>query len=244
MHYEKSRKGLFCGRSICLQLNTYMKISELLCELAQPRVKSGSKAQSAVINHLQDVFGDDFELVSQAKPSSKAPDLVTNIHGVKTQFEVKGRGTEGGTVKLYEARIKRGQRDPLLDSFARAHSEGKARTFEEYIDLLRKGNPAIGFPGDEGVTAKAGKIYVGTDNSNVRTLMRRHLMKILKEGDDDYFAIYTAATGRTDIYDSGSSNSELQAPRIPNIRRVVLGTYGSAGTAGQIRLAIKVNFTK
>ena len=220
-----------------------MKINELF-EQAQPRVKSGSKAQAAVINHLQDVFGNDFEFVSQAKPSSKAPDLVANIHGIKTQFEVKGRGTAGGTVKLYEARIKRGQRDPLLDSFARAHSDGAAKTFEEYIDLLRKGNPAIGFPGDEGVTAKAGKIYVGTANSNVKTIMRRHLMKVLKEGADDYFAIYTAASARTDIYDTGSSNSELQAPRIPNIRRVVLVTYGSAGTSGQIRLAIKVNFIK
>ena len=221
-----------------------MKINELLSELAQPRVESGSKAQLAVIRHLHSVFGKDFRFISQAAPSKKDADLVAKIHGTTTQFEVKGRATPGGTVKLYEVRIKRGERDPLLDSFARALSEGAAKTFEQYIDLLRKGNPAIGFPGDEGVTAKAGKIYVATDSASIRTIMRRHLMKVLKEADDDYFAIYTVSTNRTDVYDTGSSNSELQAPRIPNIRRVELGTYGSAGTPNQLRLAIKVNFTK
>lgn len=220
-----------------------MRINEVV-EGIQPRVRTGNYAQGIVIEHLKQLYGDDFELVSTAKASSNAPDIVAMINGKKTQLEIKGRRTPGGTVKIYEARIKRGGRDRLFDAFARAHSNGKARTFEQYIDLLRETNPAIGFPGDEGVTAKAGKFHIGTDDSKIRTLVRRHLMDHLRAASDDYFVIYTDSNNQIKIFDTGSVNNAIQVPKIPNIRRVELSTYGAAGTAGTYRLALKVNFTK
>lgn len=220
-----------------------MKINEI-CELAQPRVTIGANAQAAVINHLQNTLGSDFEFISQAEPSSKAPDLVATIHGTKTQFEIKGREAAGSSVKLYETRISRGEKDPTLDSFIRAYTNGKAKTFEQYIDGMRRVDSAIGWPDDEGVTAKAGKFYIGTADPAVRTSTRRRLMSHLHETHDDYFVIYTRGNGQVDIYDTGSANKELAAPKVPNIRRVEAGTYGSAGTEGKMRIAIKVNFTK
>jgi len=118
-----------------------MKINEVI-ENIQPRVRTGSYAQDSVINYLKHEHGDDFELVGTAQPSSKAPDIIAKIHGKPTQFEIKGRRTPSGTVKIYEARIRRGGRDRLFDAFARAHSNGKAKTFEQYVDFLRKKNPA------------------------------------------------------------------------------------------------------
>jgi len=220
-----------------------MKINEI-CETPQPRIMSGSNAQGAVIAHLQNALGTDFEFISQAEPSSKAADLVANIHGTKTQFEIKGRATPSGTVKLYETRISRGDKDPTLDSFIRAYTNGKAKTFEQYVDGMRKIDSSYGWPDDEDVIAKAGKFYIGTDDPAARTTVRRRLMTHLHETHDDYFVIYTASTGQVDIYDTGSSNKELTAPKVPNIRRVEIGTYGSAGTEGKMRMAVKVNFVK
>jgi hypothetical protein len=209
----------------------------------QPRVEKGVEAQNAVITHLEHEFGNDFELISQAGRSSKAPDIVSKIHGVPTQIEVKGRTNPNSTVKIYEKSIKRGQRDRVLDAFARAHSNGTAKTFEDYVDLLRKENRAVGFPGDPGVTAKAGKFYVPATDPKTRSLMRKYIMDTLKNNDDDYFAIHTFNTGETDMFDTGSTNHEVQAGKLPNIRVVRAETYGSA-YKGAMRIAIKVIFQR
>lgn len=219
-------------------------LTEDLQEAPQPRVTHGMEAQAAVIKMLEAEYGNAFELISVAPPSSNAPDIVANLHGKRTQFEVKGRLEPGSTVKLYETRIRRGEKDATLDSFVRAYTNGKASTFEQYIDGMRKLDSTIGWPSDEDVTAKAGKFYIGTDDPAVRTTLRRRLMTQLHESHDDYFVIYTRGNGQVDIYDTGSSNNELPAPKVPNIRRVQAGTYGSAGTEGTMRVAIKVNFSK
>jgi hypothetical protein len=132
----------------------------------------------------------------------------------------------------------------MLDAFARALSNGQARNFEQYVDQLRQQNPAYGWPSDNGVTAKAGKFYVATEDPRVKTIMRRYLMQHLKDNNDDYFVIHTVSNGQTDVYDTGSTNDELPAPRIPNIRRVEVGTYGTAGNPNTLRMAIKVNFIR
>ena len=214
-------------------------------ELTQPRVKKGMNTQEAVVSYLRDLLGEDFKLISVAKPSSYAPDLEAEIHGVKTQIEIKGRDSKANPVKIYEKRVERGEDDPIINAFIRAYTNGKAKNLDHYIDVMRKKvDDSIGYPTDEGVTAPAGKLYVATDDSKVRNIMRRYLMDHLKGNNDDYFVIYTRSTGDIELYDTGSANSELSAPRVPNIRRVILETYGSAGTPGKMRLAIKVQFAK
>ena len=77
-----------------------MKITEILCEDPQPRVTQGMATQNVVAAYLQSKLGDDFEFVSQAPASSTAPDLVANIHGTKTQVEIKGREHPTASVEI------------------------------------------------------------------------------------------------------------------------------------------------
>lgn len=216
-----------------------------LYELTQPRVKKGMNTQEAVVAYLQAQLGDDFKFISAAKASSYAPDLIAEIHGVKTQIEIKGRDSKANPVKIYEKRVERGENDPVINAFIKAYTNGKAKNLDHFIDVMRKKvDDSIGYPTDEGVSAPAGKLYVATDDGKVRNTMRRYLMDHLHSNNDDYFVIYTRATGDIELYDTGSANNELPAPRVPNIRRVILETYGSAGTPGKMRLAIKVQFAK
>ena len=199
-------------------------------------------AQDAVVNHLEHEFGSDFELISTAGRSSKAPDIVSKIHGLPTQIEVKNRANKNAPVTVYEKSIKRGQRDRVLDAFARAHSGGVSKTFEDFVDLLRKDNPAIGFPGDAGVT-KSGKFYVPAEDAKTRTMMRKYIMDTMKNNSDDYFAIHTFNDNVTELYDIGSTNHEVPAKKLPNIRVVRAETYGGA-YKGAMRIAIKVIFQR
>lgn len=218
-----------------------MKVQDLY--EGQPRIERGVEAQNAVIKHLEHEFGSDFEFISQAGKQSKAPDIVSKIHGIPTQIEVKGRTNSNSTVKIYEKSIKRGQRDRVLDAFARSVSGGVSKTFEDYVDLLRKDNPAIGYPGDPGVTARAGKFYVPAEDPKTRSLMRKYIMDTLKNNSDDYFALHTFNSGQTDMYDTGSTNHTVEASKLPNIRVVRGETYGTA-YKGAMRVAIKVIFQR
>ncbi len=220
-----------------------MQVEELFEVVKQPRIEKGIEAQDAVIRHLSNEFEDGFELVSQAGASSKVPDIIANINGDRTQIEVKGRSNPNATVKIYEKSVKRGQKDRVLDAFARAHSNGAVRTFTEYVDLLRQENTKIGFPGDPGVTAIAGKFYVPADDAKTRSVMRKYIMDTLHNNADDYFAIYTFNNGQTDFYDTGSTNQAIPATKLPNIRVVRAETYGSA-YKGAMRIAIKVIFRR
>ena len=209
----------------------------------QPRVSNGIAAQTAVIRHLEQQFGPNFELIGQAMHGHKSPDIVSTIHGVPAQIEVKGRTNSNSTVKIYEKSIKRGQRDLVLDLFAKYVSIGVVDTFEHYVDLKRTTNSSVGFPGDPGVIVKSGKFYVPVEDVKIRSRLRPLIVNTLTANSDDYFAIHTLDSGATDVYDIGSTNSNFSANRLPNIRSIRCETYGSSYKSA-MRIAIKVVFKR
>ena len=74
-----------------------MKVQDLFEDsmALQQRVQAGINAQKLVIAKLEKDFGDDFELISTAGASSTAPDVVANISGHRTQFEIKKKKKKG-----------------------------------------------------------------------------------------------------------------------------------------------------
>lgn len=219
-----------------------MELTSLVEEF-QPRVQTGMNSQDVVIASLQQDLGSDFQLISCAPPASKLPDIVAIIYGQQVQIEVKRRDNTNSPVKIYEKSIQRGQRDRILDAFARSHSNGRTKSFTEYVDYLRSNSPEVGFPDDEGVgSSRSGKFYVSIEDTKTKSLIRKYLVDSLKANSDDYFAIHTFNTGRVDIYDIGSANNLLQVKKLPNIRLARIETYGGA-YKNSMRLAIKVLFS-
>lgn len=227
-----------------------MKLNDVLVETKDdPRVAKGIRSQEYVVDHFKGEYGDDFEVISVAGRSQKSPDIVANLHGHKTIFEVKLRDRVTDPVTLYEVMLPRGGRDPMLDAFARAESGGKAKTFTDFVDLARKTDPSRGWPGDHAdVPATGGIFFSSTDATTIDTI-RRRLMSILQANHNDYFVITTANTGRVDVYDVGTTNPTLKAPRLPNISRIIVKTYGAGylskktGLYGA-RIAVKAVFAK
>jgi len=222
-----------------------MKVADLFEDNlpAQQRVEQGIKAQKLVAKELKKLFGDDFELVSYAGASSTAPDLVANIHGNRTQFEIKNRTTLNTKITLYDRRLGRGEKDSKFDAFARGYSDGDARNFTELMDTVRASEGhAYGWPGDEGVTNLSGKFARVTNNPKVKTQMRRILIDKLKNSGDDYYVIVT--NGKIAFYDIGDANKILDAAKLPNIKNVYVDTYGGADPKNRARLGIKVTLSK
>lgn len=228
-----------------------MKLADIFeaVDVDQARLKKGLEAQNLVVDFLTGEYGDDFELISVAGRNKKSPDIIGNLHGHRTQFEVKLRDKNTDPVTLYDTMVPRGGRDPMLDAFARAESGGEARTFTDLIDIKRQTDPTRGWPGDSPEVPKTGGIFFSSTNPKTIEVVRRRLMNHLKTNHDDYFVIATRNTGAIDIYDVGTTHPEIQAPRIPIIRRIVVKTYGGghhSKTTGQYnaRVTVKAVFAK
>lgn len=228
-----------------------MKLSEILetVDVDQARIKKGLNAQDVVAEYLADEYGEDWELTAKAGRNQKSPDIIGDLHGHRTQFEVKLRDKPTDPVTLYDTMIPRGGRDPVLDAFARAETNGEAKTYTEFVDKRREIDPSRGWPGDHPTVPKTGGMSFSSTNPKTIQVIRRRLMDQLKANNDDYFVIVTGNTTTVDIYDVGSTHPEIQAPRIPNIRRIVVKTYGGGRVSDKTglynaRITVKAVFGK
>lgn len=215
-----------------------MKMIELLNEEIQQRVFHGSEAQQIIEQQLSDEFGDDYELISIAPPSSKKPDLVARIEDEVVQFEIKGRADTNSLIKFYEKSVGRGQRDRVLDSIANILSDGQAHDFTNFMDLLRKTNKHYGFPGDKGVV-KSGSIYLNVTDRAHLSKIRTYLINTLRADGNNYFVAYNRKSHDVSYFHTGQGSNALNVPRIPNINQIVIDTYGGQ-YKGKMRVAIKV----
>lgn len=219
-----------------------MKINEILIEQAQKRVYQGSEAQQIIEQHLSEWFGDEYQLISIAKPASHEPDLVAEIGGERIQFEIKSRDAKSGMIKMYEKSIGRDERDRNFDLIAKYYSGGELKTFTQLVDHLRETHPQYGFPGDEGA-GKSGSIWLKIDQQDVITKIRPYLLAPLRNDGNQYFAVFDQASGKVSTFHTGLEPNVLGAPRIPNIAAVAIDTYGGQ-YKGRMRAAIKVRFRR
>lgn len=215
-----------------------MKLIELF-EAVQPRVSRGDKAQQNVDAYLQDYFGDRYKSRAIAEKFKKHGDIVATLDGEEIQIEVKRRKNVTSPIKMYEKMIGRDQPDQTLDAVARSYGYVD---FTDMVEGLRQENPRIGFPGDKG-TPKSGSIYVSITERPVLSKIRQYILKSLREGGDHYFAIYNADDKSTSIFHTGLGSNPMGAPRLPNIRQIVLDTYGG-GYKNKMRAGLKITFNR
>ncbi len=211
-----------------------MLVSELF-ESDQARVDIGGSAQATFARAFKRKYPKS-RIVSISPRSSKAADIIVKHEGQKLQFEIKARTGPEKTNVVYNTTLRRGDRDPVLDSFAR--SRGKD-SFSALIDSYRKKDSQIGFPGDKGVV-KSGKIprEFYSDDPDVLSKLRAHVIKHLQANGDNYFAIHDMSTGTTSIYFTGLGDNILGAKPYPKLTSVQLDTYGR-GYKGAMQIGTK-----
>lgn len=218
----------------------YMPLSNLTNpNNSQTRVKNGAEAQSSFAQKLEAL--GNVEIISQAAPASKQPDIVATINGEEAQFEIKGRNTSVSPITFFDLSIRRGGSDTTLNEIAEAFTSGKIKDFEKMIDAFRRRNPEVGFPGDAG-TPPSGKLppeFRMKDNPEVFGRIRDMLIEHLHLHSDNYFAVLNRDQQSTDIFWTGGGPNPLNAPEFPAVTFVLLDTYGGA-YKGAMRVGLKV----
>jgi hypothetical protein len=207
----------------------------------QARVPAGAAAQQSFITRLQASVGEGFKLLSVAPMSSQAPDVIAQINQQTCQFEIKGRNNQAAHITFFDRSIRRGNRDPMLDDVARALMGSNVDSFEQMIDIYRKKNTAVGFPGDKGAPP-SGKLppeFRVHDNPALFERVRAHLLAHFNEAGDNYFAVLNRDDGKASIFWTGTGPNPLEAPDFPQLTMVLLDTYGGA-YKGAMRVALKV----
>lgn len=220
----------------------YMALSNIANPAnTQKRVSAGASAQQAFVERLEATVGPGFKVTSVAPMGSQAPDIIASINGKQIQFEIKGRNNQASHITFFDRSIRRGNRDVMLDDVARAFMGTNVESFEQMIDIYRKQNPAVGFPGDKG-SPPSGKLppeFRVRDNPELFTRIRNHLIAHFGEAGDNYFAVLNRDNGRATVYWTTHGPNPLKAPEFPQVSAVVLDTYGGA-YKGAMRVALKV----
>lgn len=220
----------------------YMALSNIANPAnTQQRVSAGASAQNAFVERLQASVGPGFKLISVAPMSSQAPDVIAEINGQSCQFEIKGRNNQAAHITFFDRSIRRGNRDPMLDDVARALMGSNVDSFEKMIDVYRKKNKAVGFPGDKGAPP-SGKLppeFRVHDNPELFARVRSYLLSHFAEAGDNYFSVVNRDDHTSSIFWTGVGANPLKAPPFPALNMVVLDTYGGA-YKGAMRVALKV----
>jgi hypothetical protein len=220
----------------------YMALSNIANPAnTQTRVSKGAAAQQSFVERLEAAVGQGFKLVSVAPMSSQAPDVIAQINGETCQFEIKGRTSQDSHITFFDRSIRRGNRDPLLDDIAVALVGSQVETFEQMIDLYRKTNKAVGFPGDAGAPP-SGKVppeFRVHDNPELFARVRNYLLAHFGSAGDNYFAAVNRESEGASVFWTTLGANPLNAPEFPALTMVVLDTYGGA-YKGAMRVALKV----
>lgn len=222
-------------------INTFMLVNELiLLEDDQARISVGGSAQSTFTRQFKRAY-PKARVTSIAPRSSQAADAVIKLDGHTLQFEIKARLNPDKTNVVYNKTIRRGDANPVFDSFAESFSDGKFHSFSDLVDSYRdvnKGNN-YGFPGDKG-TPSSGKLpseFKSEDPAFLKKL-RAEVVKTLRENGDNYFALYDFSKGYTSIYHTGLGENILGAAPYPKLSWVIIQTYGG-GYKGAMQLGAK-----
>tara|TARA_R110001583_G_scaffold195051_1_gene368847 strand:+ start:732 stop:1811 length:1080 start_codon:yes stop_codon:yes gene_type:complete len=220
----------------------------------QGRVSAGSSAQDLVYNKIEEIGaskGIEVDKISSARPGSTKPDIVVDYGGKEVQFEVKNRNSDRGFITLFDKSMRRGKTDPdivkhVMDAYANSVEGLPAPfTFENMIDYYKnKKDSRYGYCSDGLPVPKSGKIpnisFSSIGEDALREL-RNEMIEHFKHSGDNYFSVYSASSGKVDIYYTGLGDNILQMPEIPKITNAFLGSYGGC-SSGATRVGFKIRF--
>ena len=208
----------------------------------QPRIILGNDSQHVVASTLQAAHGAAFSVTHLASTGSRSPDLIASYEKQIIQIEIKGRNNSKQEVTLFDRSTRRNISVPALDKIITIVADSSL-TFSEFVDLYRRGDQTVGFPGDVGVP-KSGKIPSKT-LSVTDPVKLQHLHEYIREyfasTNDNYLAIHNRDVGTIDVFHTGYGLNVLDAPCLPILTRFGLHTYGGA-SSGAMRIGMKVRF--
>ena len=147
--------------------------------------------------------------------------------------------------------MRRGKTDPdivkhVMDAYANSVEGLPAPfTFENMIDYYKnKKDSRYGYCSDGLPVPKSGKIpnisFSSIGEDALREL-RNEMIEHFKHSGDNYFSVYSASSGKVDIYYTGLGDNILQMPEIPKITNAFLGSYGGC-SSGATRVGFKIRF--
>ncbi len=237
--------------------------------MVQARVSTGASGQKIVAEYFKNEF--NAKIISIAPPGSNVTDIVLQIKNSLYNVEVKGTKDLKSDVSIFDISASRKNHNfPYLNDLAKsmitANGKKIPRTFtgSEYlygIDLYRleTGDMTVGFPLDQGVTSRGGKLppYYRSTNSIVLSTTYSLLMKHFNEKDDKFFAIvhdnnvYAWYTGQ-----NTSPIPKVKKLSLTNIKSASLASYGveyyrkdipekgikKGDLRGVLRTALKIKF--
>jgi len=237
--------------------------------MVQARVSSGASGQKIVADYFVNQF--KAKIISIAPPGSNVTDIVLQINNTRYNVEVKGTKDLKSDVSIFDLSASRKNNDfyylnTLAKSMITANSKKipSAYTGSEYlygIDLYRleTGDMTVGFPLDQGVTSRGGKLppFYRSTNSSVLSTTYDLLMKHFDEKDDKFFAI----VHNNDVYAWYTGLGSSPIPKVKklastNIKSASLASYGveyyrkdipekgikKGDLRGVLRTALKVKF--
>jgi hypothetical protein len=206
------------------------------------RVATGAQGQEQVFEFLQQTYGDKhtIEHTGGAIIGSKAGDLKVTIDGERMQIEIKNASSPKAPMTLYDKTVRRGKFTQDIDDIIRAITGNSSMSMEKYIDMKRRKDRTIGYPGDKGVTAKSGsfpRVLISQDDPAMQ-IAYKAIIRHFAMGDDTHFAI-NHGSGAATIYHTGHGPNPINAPVFPVPTTLLLDTYGGAYRGG-MRMGVKI----
>lgn len=249
-----SRRGTYSAvstKSHKGRVEGYILISHVIKPAggAQNRVASGSASQKAVADAVQNIAFEhdyDYKFISMARPGSNAPDLICEVDGHKTQFEIKGAGSDNAPITFFDKSVSRIRKTPkIIDDISKlfaTHCKLKLikKDFVSVIDYFRAENNEFGFPGDDGAP-KSGKIPPFFTTTSRPLLLKLHklILRHFAEGGDNYFVINNRSNNTFKFYYTEYGQNILHLKDLPEFSSFSLATYGGA-SSGSMRAGLKI----
>ena len=238
--------------------------------MTQARVTTGASGQKKVADFFQKKY--NATIVSIAKPGSNFTDIVLKINGKTYNVEVKGTKNLASDVSIFDVSSSRGNTDfhflneiskSMLKASTKKPAKGKykGKDFLYGIDLYRveTGDMTVGFPLDEGVTSRGGKLppYYRSSNNLVLKTTHSVLMEHFIEKNDNFFTIvynekiYAWYTGK-----GSSPISNIKKLDVKDLKGSSIASYGveyyrkdipergikAGDLRGVLRTALKIKF--
>ena len=206
------------------------------------RVVTGAQGQEQVFQFLQQTYGDKhvIERTGGAVIGSKTGDLNVTIDNEALQMEIKNASSPKTPITLYDKTVRRGKLTRDIDDIIRAVTGDPNMTMEKYIDMKRRKDRTIGYPGDKGVRAKSGsfpRVLITQDDPAMQTAYRA-IIRHFAFGGDTHFAI-NHGSGSATIYHTGHGPNPINVPTFPVPTTLLLDTYGGAYRGG-MRMGVKI----
>lgn len=238
--------------------------------MVQARVLTGASGQQQVADWFKSQHGAN--VVSVAKKGSNVTDVVLEIEKVKYGVEVKNTTNLATEVSIFDLSASRQKHNfYYLNELSKAMLVASGNTtglpkwknseFLYGIDWYRltTGDKTVGFPLDEGVTSRAGKLppFYRSKNSTVLSTAHKLLMNHFEEKGDSFFTI--TYKDRIFAWYTGKGTSPIKGiPKLPSsdLNYASLASYGveyyrqdlpekgikKGDLRGVLRTALKIKF--